>query len=259
VNHPSETAEAGPAPAQSPGRIVAVALGLFVIGVASLPLLFVRVRASAGDLLEERFAVGELPDGLEVVESLLLPFGEQMVFLGDPGVERDRSAEEIADDVTGAGGSDEERDDGERSGSESDSTKPRFSWTSVEIGEAGALPSEVVFVWYPRRAAEQVLRSQFSSLVFRDIENIESMGGRVVIDSGKVPWGGYTTDLVLERRFKRVHGQPTFHDFARCNLTVRGSCCVLYLRWPDGRPGSRAPIERLLEAVQPRPDPSPAE
>lgn len=256
MNHPSETAEAGQAAAQSPGKVLAVALGLLVIAGAALPLLFVRVRAGSADLLEERFAVGQLPDGLEVLESLRLPFGEEMLVLGDPEVAR--SAEGIAAEVTGAERPEAAGDD-EGEPEPGDSTKPKFSWTSVEIGEPGAPPSEVVFVWYPRSSAERVLRSQFSSLVFQDTESIQWMGGRVVIDSGKVPWGGYTTDLVLERRFKRERGQPTFHDFARCNLSVQGNCCVLYLRWPDGRPGSRAPIERLLEAVQPRREPPPAE
>ena len=69
-------------------------------------------------------------------------------------------------------------------------------------------------------SAEKVLRSQFSNLRFQDIEDVDEDGGRVVVDSGQIPWGDYTTGLVIERKFKRENGRPTFHDFAR------QSCCV---------------------------------
>ena len=54
------------------------------------------------------------------------------------------------------------------------------------------------------------------------------------------------------RNFEKVDGAPTFHETARVNLTLGDRALVLYVRWPRGRPGARAHVERVLAAFRPR-------
>ena len=68
-----------------------------------------------------------------------------------------------------------------------------------------------------------------------------------------VSWDGlggpFEADFVHERAY-----EPGGHftDEVRVNLTTARRCRVLFVRWPRDYRGSRAPVEALLAAIEPR-------
>jgi len=259
---------AEPAPTDSrerPSAVIAMGLGFMVILIAVASLL----SSGTGDLdpgtglqtLEDRFdQIGELPFGFEVTSARQISRGALLVILSDPAgpvpepglppmTDSERPAPPKPSKDKGKGGHGMDFVD----------------WTGLPEGQAGTPPVELAFAWYPREKAEKVLAAQFARVHFRDLRRLSREGDAVTVDSGQVDWGVYDADYVRTRHFKleddwsTEDGQPggeerrVFHDQMRVNLSLGSECCVLYLRWPRGLPGSKQRLEEALAAFRPRP------
>lgn len=240
-------------PREKLSGVIAMGLGLLVVVTAVLALTVLRSTGIDGEaLLGERFELSELPFELEVLDAFRLPQGEEVVILGDP--EAVRGPDAAALDAKLAELSPEEptpQPAGDRDDGEDDA---KFDWGVLPMGAELTPPIELAFIWYPPSQGEKILERQFGRLEFKDLSQVDWDGGTVVVDSGPLDWGDYTTHFVRERVLARDDGRPVFHDTARVNLTLGTRCCVLYMRWPRGMPGSKQRIREVLEWVSPRPE-----
>lgn len=257
VADPAQTTER-----ERPSAVIAMGLGLAIILLALASLLV--PGAGALDLgegrrvLEERFdQPAGLPFGFEVTEVRQIPRGPLMVILTDPGgpppepglppmTDSERPPPPTPSKSRGGRGMD------------------FVDWTGLPQGQAGTLPLELAFAWYSREQGERVLAAQFAQVRFRDLRRLSREGDAVTVDSGQLDWGIYEADFVRTRHFKieedwsTQDGQPggekrrMFHDSMRVNLSLGSECCVLYLRWPRGLPGSKQRLEEVLAAFRPR-------
>lgn len=240
-------------------------LGLVVILIAVASLL----SSGTGDLdpseglraLEERFDLqGDLPFGFEVTEARQIPRGPLMVVLSDPA---GPMPEPGLPPMT-----DSERPPPPKPESSKGKGKHGMDfvdWTGLPEGPAGTAPKELAFAWYSREKGEKVLAAQFVQVRFRDLRRLSREGDAVTVDSGHVAWGVYDANYVRTRHFKLEEdwitedGQPggeerrMFHDSMRVNLSLGSECCVLYLAWPRGMPGSKQRLEQALAGFRPRP------
>ena len=253
-------------PAERPARVVGTALALLVVA-AAVALLVVRPTAEVdgAQLVARHFEVEALPFGFETVAGRRLALGERVVVLADPDDWRalelpldpepeptpETEGEQREGGGDGAGGDGGGGRGRGRAGPPGEGWKPG-PWASLELGEEGAPPREAALVWYPSGQAEALLRRQFGDVRFQDVGTIDQHGGSTPVDSGYLDWHGYRAGFVLVRTFQRRGGQPTFRDRARVNVSVGGTCCVLYVGWPWGERGSRGPVDELLAALVPR-------
>ena len=254
-------------PAQStarerPSAVIAMGLGFVVILVAVASLLssgVVDLDPSAGLLaLEERFVrQGGLPFGFEVTGARKILRGPFMVILSDPaGPGPEPGLPPMLDS---------ERPPPPKPAKDKGGHGMDFvDWSGLPEGQAGTAPEELAFAWYSREQGEHVLAEQFARVRFRDLSRLSREGDAVTVDSGQVDWGVYEADYVRTRHFKIEEDWSTedglpggeerrmFHDSMRVNLSLGSECCVLYLRWPRGLPGSKQRLEEVLAAFRPR-------
>jgi hypothetical protein len=258
---------------ESISGVLGLALGLALIGCAfwSFSSSSHAEILDGDELLSERFEFEALPFGFEALEAFRLTGGEEIVLLRDPDAEPLDIAvpiEALFEGGGGDGGGDEWSDRGGRGGrgrgrggrggghgGGGDGEKKDNVWSKLEEGEAGHSPSEMVIAWYEYDDAEAVLKRQFSGARYGDISDVSDKGGRLVVDSGEVNWGAYSTFFLRERVFRKVDDVPGFYDTMRVNLTLGTRCCVLYAIWAPGRLGSKESISEALRHLRPLPPP----
>ena len=221
---------------ESCGGVVGVGLGLALIVLSLASLLFYGPRPSdASELLASSFALGQLPEGLELEpQAVTLPSGELVVTFSD-GAPLELSPLELV------------------TSSKPKSSKPEeefveFDWAAVEVLSEGELPSRLYLVRFPRQRAERVLASQFRGLEWRDLSEISARGGSTVVGGGKLPWAGYSADWVRERSF--LEG-GSFRDTLRVNLSLGQECWIAYSIWPERVAGSEEAVAECLAALEP--------
>lgn len=236
-----------------PSRILKVGAALVALLVAaSLLLLDPLPEVSAGDELASHFAVSELPFGFRVEGARRLMTQELVVTLDSDDSRRSATPdiEVTASDSEGEAESTEAAD-GEAEDPTVDEDRERHAQAD------GTPPSSVYLVRYPRRSAQRVLARQMARHTLsmegpgggRDGDTDEELAEELLtIEGGRLPWGDYDADFVLERKYT---SDGHFEDVLRVNLTRGQQCWVLFAVWPRGYRGSRDPVEALLDALQP--------
>jgi len=252
---------------------VGAALTVLVVAGQRLmqnPLSEVEARGT----LAEHFQLQELPFDFQVAQAHELVSGEVVVALesGDPrsadvthgelGIESE--SEELldvaADDVEDTASDAPESTEGA-------ADAPRL--TAAEIAakrerharEDGTPPSKLYLVRYPRERSKAVLAKQLAR--HSEEKGGESRGDegddedeedeshedwQLTIEAGRVPWGAFDADYVLEREYLE---DDHFQDVVRVNLTRNQQCWVLFAVWPRDYRGSLEPIQQLLSALLP--------
>ena len=260
---PEPIEDRAPAPVESaaeprhehPLVVLGIAVGLLaLVGAVGFQFFLQPASVDGVALLGDRLGVTDLPLGFEVESAERLPSGEELVRLLDPDAPPPPPPPEAPPEEEGEEDPAPASDRGGRGhggGDRGGWGKKKYDWGKVPEGEPGLPPAEITFVWYPRRTANSVFRSQFERLSFRDLREIDWDGGRTVVDSGKLPWDAYEAHFVRERIFRREDEKPRFHDVLRVNLTVGELACILFLTWPDGLPGSKAAAEEVLASLHP--------
>lgn len=231
---------------ESVGGVLGVGLGLVLIAGCALALFQAgSEELDARAVLEEDFMLGELPFGLELERALRFTSGETVVVLTD-GSELVVEPEPL----TAAEGSGADEEPAEAPAL--DALEPEIDWAGLPEGEAGTPPARVFLVRYNAGGARRALSRQFRGLEWQELSEIEATGGGAIVEGGRLPWGEFAADFVRERRFRAE--PPRFQDQLRANLATPERYWILYAYWPEGRPGSKEPIEALLQALEPRPD-----
>lgn len=234
------------APRESIAGVLGVGLGLLVIAVCALMLLRMGPQPlDARAELERDFELGELPFGLAPGGAYRFSSGETVVELTDGrvlGIDVETELEspdaELAPETMLETGT-------------APPETPKPDWGALPEGEAGTPPARVFLVRYTADGAERTLARQFRNLEWRELADIEALGGRAVVEGGRLRWGEYAPDFVRERRFKA--DPPRFQDSLRVNLALPGRYWIAYAYWPEGLPGSSAPLEAVLAALGAKP------
>ncbi|MCA8982009.1 MAG: hypothetical protein H6831_09410 [Planctomycetes bacterium] len=232
-----------------PSGILKIAAAFLVLACAGM-LLFLDplTEVNAADEMAVHFVASELPFGFRVERAHRLMSQELVVELesDDP-----RAGAMPAVEV----GSEDSADPGETNDpveQELEEDRERHAL------EDGTPPARVFLVRYPRRNAQAVLAEQMA----RHGEELGMHGGDgggdgddeedheqlLTIDGGRLPWGDYDADFVLERKYT---SGGHFEDVLRVNLTRGQQCWVMFALWPRDYRGSRAPVEALLDALRP--------
>ncbi|MEM7517515.1 MAG: hypothetical protein AAF368_11415, partial [Planctomycetota bacterium] len=128
----------------------------------------------------------------------------------------------------------------------------KVDWVAVDSVREGSSPDEVFLLTRPR--AKSLRDAYFRNLPRKGVEDLESDGGRVVIETGEVLWLGYEANTVHERQYFKQDGEPTFRDSIRVNLSVHEPCVLIAL-WPAQSAARIETLRPLLETLVPL-DPS---
>ncbi len=223
------TAEARPSRLTG-GCLVGIALGLMLLAVAAAFLLMGHGKPIDGSAqMRTVFGVDALPHGLQVEQAVEMASGEKLVVYSVPG----RSAEAPAPPVP------DEADDADEA--------PRFDWSAVEIPPARDAPRQAAFLFVPKANGHAVIRDMIRSLRGQDLRELDSGGGTVLIERGKLDFRGWDSDWVHLRTFERG---GTFRDTLRLSLSTPDAPCVLTATWPRGSAGSIQVLEALISPLR---------
>lgn len=208
------------------------ALGFAVLAGALVWTLREAPRASEPQAaFEAWFEPRELPFGLRPVEAQELVRGDTVLRLERADLAPEPPRAESSSD------SDQDSKD-----------KPRFDWSKVDYGTAGAPPREVVIARLELEVARDELDKLFKGgeELRGDWAAIDSSGGKRILQRGLVAWGQLDCAWAHEREFE---SGSTFRDVVRVNLSSAGEPRVLLARFGRGVAGSIAPVEQLLAAL----------
>lgn len=262
TEHPQTSAQRPPARL---GGILKLGAALAVLAIAgALLLLDPLTEVNAGEELASHFELNALPFGFRVEGAHRLMTQEVVVALGadDPRVattpELDVTSEPVGDTDAEAEAEAKADADSEADAAshDADDELPAAEAEDRErhAQDDGTPPSRLFLVRYPRREAQSVLEQQMR----RHTESLDQPHGGeqdddsreqlLTIDGGRLPWGEFDADFVLERKYT---SDGHFEDVLRVNLTREQQCWVLFALWPRDYRGSREPVEALLEALRP--------
>jgi len=251
-------------------HVLKVGAALLVLVVAGRMLMQNPLHeVEARGTLAEHFQLQDLPFDFEVARAHELVSGEVVVALdsGDPratdvthgelGIESESEEQlDVVDDEI----EDTAFDVPETSEVAVDA--PRL--TAAEIAakreshsrEDGTPPSKLFLVCYPRERSKEVLAKLLARQMEEkndededdDEEGKSHEDWQLTIEAGRVPWGAFDADYVLEREYLE---SDHFEDVVRVNLTRDEQCWVLFAVWPRDYRGSLEPIQQLLRALLP--------
>jgi len=227
------------------GQVVGVAFALFAIALAALTLLGLPMETRNGsNELATHFVMGELPFDFRIAESRKLLGSEVYVaFERDDPREVSAAAVEAEDLVVGDEDATQDAAPGdERTG----------KLREEHALEDGTPPSLFYLVRYPADDSKSVLSRQFErhtdGEMSRGKGNGRGEGTKLTVDGGRLRWGAYDADFVLERKYE---DGGHFTDTVRVNLTHGTECWILFALWPQDYRASREPVEQLLAALPP--------
>ena len=241
----SDDAAQRPAVREHPGCALGIGFGLLLLlGLVSM-MVAQKTRLADGErLFAEWFEPCVLPFDLEVAGATVEMRGEQVILLTRPDLPEEAAKAERPERERGA--KDEQPD--EQPEDES------FDWSAIESGPEGTPPREVVLLAYPAELAGSELEQLFgfSSEEEGEVEitDVDSGGGRVMMDRGRLDWGSYSTLYVHDRE---LEWGGTFRDVVRVNLTLQGQPRVMFVLWERGFPASLERVSELLEVLVPIP------
>ena len=256
-------------------HLLKVGVALLVLVAAGRMLLQSPLpEVDARGTLAEHFRLQELPFDFAVAQAHELVSGEVVVALesgdaraadvthGELGIEleseepQDAVAELVEDDESELPDTSEDAADAVRlTAAEIAAKRERHAH------EDGTPPSELYLVRYPRERSKDVLAKQLAR--HSEEKGGESRGDededgdeedeshedwQLTIEAGRVPWGAFDADYVLEREYLE---DDHFQDVVRVNLTRNQQCWVLFAVWPRDYRGSLEPIQQLLSALLP--------
>lgn len=210
------------------GVVVGIALALMV--AAALVAFLVISRGGPLDgaaLLEESFGVRGVGPNFAITDARELPSGARIVIVEDAhaGVEPAASTD-----------------------APKSSEGPRTDWKKVAIPSADALPRRILFVFPKERVKATELDSSFETTEWKDVDDLDESGGKVVVASGKLPWRTFDARFVHERAFEPG---GTFRDAVRANVSLAEHPCVMTATWTRGQSASKEKLAELLTALTP--------
>jgi hypothetical protein len=201
-----------------------------IIGVAAALMLCATLFAflymsRGGDidgaaLLEETFGVGGLGPEYGIVQARELPNGSRLVIFEDKGAPPEAGK---AVDPPKA--------------------EERVDWRKVVIPPCTSRPRMVVFTLPKPGAKQSTVEAFFEKSEWKDVADLDSSGGKVVVNAKKIAWRGYDAAWVHERAYERP---LTFRDSISANRSLAGQPCVMSAFWTRGEAGSEAALTELL-------------
>jgi hypothetical protein len=197
------------------------------------------VELDAGAVRAEWFEPAELPFGLELAEAHRLARGDRVLRLERRDAEPEPPRAEPPKPEEAPPGP------GEGGGMR------MFDWSKVPVGSPGTPPREVAILELPLADAAKDLASNFKGGqdLAGDWKSIPPSGGRRILERGKVAWGAFDAEYLIERE---LEAGGTFRDVLRVNLSREGDPRVLLARWTRGSPASVGPVRALLAALPPK-------
>ena len=210
--------------APSGAAIVGIAVALMVC--AGLATFLIASRGGPVDgaaLLESAFGVRGVGDNYTIVEARELPTGARIVI------------------VDNANGPPEEP--------LSTDTPPeteQVDWNKIVIPAARTEPRRIVFMFPTVKNGQVSIDAFFLKTEWKDIADLGSRGGKVVIAAKKIPWRSFEADCVHERVFEIG---LTFRDAINVNVSQDERPCVMTALWSRGEAASEASVRKLLAAL----------
>lgn len=203
------------------GTIVGIAAGLLLLAVCAAYLIVGQGgRIDGAAELESAFGVRSLPLGLEVVRATRSLRGDRMIVL-----ERKDAPPEAPMD--------------QRVGKEHEVA----DWSKVPIGPEGAPPRQATFLLTDAASAARVLEDLVRNVKSRDLQDLGSGGGVVVVKRDHFDFRGWDAEWVQLRSFEPG---GTFRDAMRVSLSTPEKPCVLTVTWPRGMAASKAVLDQLI-------------
>lgn len=220
---------AEPAPgARSAGAGVIVGVALALMLGSALVAFLIMSRGGPIDgaaLLQETFGVRTIGDGFVIVDAREVPSGTRIVVLED-SLAPPEPAVTVPAQSSGAA---------------------RIDWKRVVIPPAASRPRRVLFTFPKESGGAAVVDAFFETPEWKDVDDLGSQGGKVVITSEKIAWHGFDARWVHERAFEPG---GSFRDAVRANVSLEKRPCVMTATWTRGQAASKETLQQILGALR---------